>query len=179
MLLVFIMAGTFCLHLGNFDSYDDMLDLIKICLSRSLLTWVGDLVHRRLGGAPGATLVSLMPVARRSTSYCRVGAPLTAYKCVCVRAHACAGMCVCTGTCMCMCVHKCICVHAQACVYTGACTCVCACVCTGICTVCVCLGVCVCMCVQRYMGGVCAQVYAWCVCVAVCVHVHVRAQMYG
>jgi hypothetical protein len=56
MLLVFIMAGDFCLHLGNFDSYVDMLDLIKICLSRSLLTWVGDLVHRELGRGPGSPL---------------------------------------------------------------------------------------------------------------------------
>ena len=53
MLLVFIMAGDFCLHLGNFESYVDMLDLIKICLSRSLLTWVGDLVHRELGRGLG------------------------------------------------------------------------------------------------------------------------------
>lgn len=109
MLLVFIMAGDFCLHLGNFDSYVDMLDLIKICLSRSLLTWVGDLVHRELGRGPGAPLVSLMPGARRSASYCRVGAPLTAHKGVCV----CMGMCVCIGTYACVCTGLCVdrCMH--------------------------------------------------------------------
>lgn len=108
MLLVFVIAGSFCLHLGNFDSYDDMLDLIKICLSRSLLTWVGDLVHRGLGGGLGAPLVSLMPGARSRASYCRVGSPLTVHKRVCA--------CVCMG--MLGCVQRCM--H-DVCVCSGVC----------------------------------------------------------
>lgn len=39
---VFVIAGSFCLHLGNFDSYDDMLELgRRSALAGSSWTWVG------------------------------------------------------------------------------------------------------------------------------------------
>ena len=185
MLLVFIMAGDFCLHLGNFESYVDMLDLIKICLSRSLLTWVGDLVHRELGRGPGAPLVSLIPGPRRSASYCRVGAPLTAHKGVCVCMGACA--CVCTGLCVARCMHMCVwmCVHRC---MGGVCAqvyawCVCktvcarACVCTGVWVGCVSMCSCTCACVYTCVH-VCAQLYAWYMCTWVCVCMHVCAHVF-
>lgn len=100
------------------------------------------------GGGQGAPLVSVMPGARRSTSYCKVGAPLTAHKCVCVHVH----VRVCVHRCMCVCAHR----HVYAQVYAHVLMHVCAQVYAQ------------CMCA---LGHVCARM---CVHIGWCVHTGTR-----